>query len=256
MKSWRLYLLVGLSVLWLVGCGPDRSNQTDVSDEPADTVATDTASRAQDRADTDVQTREVEDAALHVLVVGNSIAAGYGLDSEQAFPAHLQEKADRAGYDVHVTNAGLSGETTAGGLRRLPWLLRTPVDIVVLELGGNDGLRGIDPSTTQQNLSAMVDTTLARYPEAEVLLAGMQVPPNLGQEYTDQFRQVFPAVAEARDAVTLIPFVLEGVAGEPDLNQPDGIHPTAEGQAIVAENVWEYLQPILERRLEAEPATS
>lgn len=255
MKSWLLYLLFGLSVLLLGGCGPDRSNpQSDASSTPNSTTE-DTTARAEAAADTTIDTDEAEDAALHVLVVGNSIAAGYGLESDEAFPAHLQAKADSAGYDVHVTNAGLSGETTAGGLRRLPWLLRTPVDIVVLELGGNDGLRGIDPSTTQENLTAMVDTTRARYPEAEVLLAGMQVPPNLGEDYTERFRAVYPAIAEDREAVTLIPFVLEGVAGNPELNQPDGIHPTAKGQRIVAQNVWQYLEPMLEQRLEAAPAT-
>lgn len=255
MKSWLLYLLFGLSVLWLVGCGPDRSNPPSDASPQADTASVDTTTRTQANAASTVDADEAEDAALHVMVVGNSIAAGYGLSPEEAFPAHLQAKADSAGYDVHVTNAGLSGETTAGGLRRLPWLLRTPVDIVVLELGGNDGLRGIDPSTTQENLTAMVDTTLARYPDAEVLLAGMQVPPNLGEDYTERFRNVFPTIAENREAVTLIPFVLEGVGGNPELNQPDGIHPTAKGQRIVAQNVWQYLESMLERRLQTEPAT-
>ncbi|PEN07886.1 arylesterase [Longimonas halophila] len=255
MKSWLLYLLFGLSVLLLGGCGPDRSNPASDASSTSDTTAQSTAPRAQADSASAVDADEAEDAALHVMVVGNSIAAGYGLSPEEAFPAHLQAKADSAGYDVHVTNAGLSGETTAGGLRRLPWLLRTPVDVLVLELGGNDGLRGIDPSTTQENLTAMVDTTRARNPEAEVLLAGMQVPPNLGADYTERFRAVYPTIADERESVTLIPFVLEGVAGNPELNQPDGIHPTAEGQRIVAQNVWQYLEPILERRLQSEPAT-
>ena len=255
MKSWLLYLLFGLSVLWLGGCGPDRSNPEQAPSSAPDTTTATSSARAQAGSGSPVDADEAESAALHVMVVGNSIAAGYGLAPEAAFPARLQAKADSAGYDVHVTNAGLSGETTAGGLRRLPWLLRTPVDVLVLELGGNDGLRGIDPATTQSNLAAMIDTTRARYPDAEVLLAGMQVPPNLGEDYTARFRDVYPTLAARRDAVTLIPFVLEGVAGNPELNQPDGIHPTAEGQRIVAQNVWEYLQPILEQRLQTEPAT-
>ena len=255
MKLWHPYLLVCLSVLWLVGCGPDRSNPQPGTSSTPDSTTADTTARTQADSSSAVNTNEAEDAALHVMVVGNSIAAGYGLGSSEAFPAHLQAKADSAGYDVHVTNAGLSGETTAGGLRRLPWLLRTPVDVLILELGGNDGLRGMDPSTTQDNLMAMVDTTLARYPEAEVLLAGMQVPPNLGEDYTARFRDVYPAIAEKREAVTLIPFVLEGVGGNPALNQSDGIHPTAKGQRIVAQNVWQYLQPMLQRRLAAAPAS-
>lgn len=255
MKSWLLYLLFGLSVLWLGGCGPDRSNPPPDASSTPDSTTADTTARAQADSASTVDTNEAENAALHVMVVGNSIAAGYGLNSDEAFPAHLQAKADSAGYDVHVTNAGLSGETTAGGLRRLPWLLRTPVDILVLELGGNDGLRGIDPSTTKENLTAMVDTTLARYPEAKVLLAGMQVPPNLGEDYTERFRDVYPAIANERESVTLIPFVLEGVGGNPELNQSDGIHPTAQGQRIIAQNVWQYLEPMLERRLAAAPAS-
>ena len=253
MTTWRLYLLVLFSVLVLVGCGPDRSNQAEETTDtppPAEAPAEHAPeAEAEEAVDEAIDESAAEEAAVHVLVIGNSIAAGYGLDPDESFPARLQERADDQGWDVHITNAGLSGDTTAGGLNRLPWLLQTPVDIVVLELGGNDGLRGIDPQTTRSNLMAMVDTTQARYPNAQVLLAGMQVPPNMGQEYADAFRDVFPDVANAHDAVTLIPFVLDGVGGEPDLNQADGIHPTAEGQRIVADNVWEYLAPMLESNL-------
>ena len=180
-----------------------------------------------------------------VVVLGNSIAAGYGLPSpDLAFPALLQAKVDSAGLPFTVENAGVSGETTAGGLARLDWLLERPVAVLVVELGGNDGLRGIDPASTQQNLAEIVRRTKARYPDARVVLAGMQVPPNLGGAYVERFRAVFGAVA-AETGADLIPFVLEGVGGVPRLNQRDRIHPTAEGQRIVAATVWRTLGPIL-----------
>jgi len=183
-----------------------------------------------------------------VLVLGNSIAAGNGLadPSTQSFPARLQQRVDSLGWNVQVQNAGLSGETSAGGLSRVEWLLNQPVDVLLLELGGNDGLRGVDPSATEENLRAIIDTTLRRYPDARVLLAGMQVPPNLGQRYTDQFRQIYPSIAEAYDPVTLIPFILEGVGGVDAMMQSDGIHPTAQGHRRVAQNVWEVLRPTLD----------
>ncbi|MDX1548093.1 MAG: arylesterase [Rhodothermales bacterium] len=192
------------------------------------------------------------DGTLRVLVLGNSIAAGYGLDLDQAFPALLQQKADALGWPVDVQNAGVSGETTAGGLRRIGWLLRDRVDVLILELGGNDGLRGTDLGATKRNLQAIIDTTRARYPEAAIVLAGMQVPPNLGPQYTARFRDLYPELAAENDAA-LIPFLLEGVGGIASLNLPDGIHPTAEGHRIVADNVWRVLRPVLEERL-AEPA--
>jgi len=161
---------------------------------------------------------------------------------------------DSLGWNVTVQNAGVSGETTAGGRQRIGWLLQDPVDVLVLELGGNDGLRGIDPAVTRKNLRAIIDTTLATYPETQVLLAGMQIPPNLGQQYTRQFRQVYPAVAKAYDRVALIPFILQDVAGVDSLMQEDGIHPTAAGHRYVARNVWEQLHPILKRMRAQEPA--
>lgn len=191
---------------------------------------------------------------LRVLVLGNSIAAGAGVSTDDAFPVRLQHRVDALDWPVTVQNAGVSGETTAGGLRRIGWLLDEPVDVLVLELGGNDGLRGVDPAVTRQNLEGIIDTTLATYPEANVLLAGMQIPPNLGSQYTAQFRQVYPAVAQQYDRVTLIPFVLEDVAGVDSLMQDDGIHPTAAGHRYVAQNVWTHLRPLLEQLLEQEPA--
>jgi len=239
MPTTRLYLLALCGVLCWAGCGSDRSNP-DTSAPAADTAATAQPASASDSAATS--------AEIRVLVLGNSIAAGYGLAEPdvQSFPGRLQQRVDSLGWDVRVQNAGLSGETSAGGRRRIGWLLNQPVDILVLELGGNDGLRGVDPAATRENLTAIVDTTLQRYPEARVLLAGMQVPPNLGQRYTEQFRQIYPSIASAYEQVTLIPFVLEGVGGVDSLMQDDGIHPTAAGQRRVAENVWEKLRPLLD----------
>ncbi len=182
----------------------------------------------------------------NVLVLGDSIAAGYGLDAEEGFPARLQRKIDDARLNFKVINAGLSGDTTAGGLRRMDWLLRQRVDVLLLELGGNDGLRGIGPETTRTNLQAIIDRTKAKYPKAEIVVAGMKMPANMGTEYREHFERVFAEVAEKNKA-TLIPFVLEGVGGRADLNQPDRIHPTAEGHRIIAETIWKYLHPVLNR---------
>lgn len=182
-----------------------------------------------------------------ILFYGNSITAGYGLDLTDAFPALIQERLDSLGYDYRVINTGLSGETTASGLSRIEWVLRTPVDIFVLELGGNDGLRGISLDETKRNLESIIIKVQAEYPQVKIVVAGMQIPPNMGQEYTEEFRSIFPALAEKYDAV-LIPFLLEGVGGDPELNLPDGIHPTEEGHQIVAETVWEALQPLLEKK--------
>jgi acyl-CoA thioesterase-1 len=181
-----------------------------------------------------------------VLFVGTSLTAGYGLGAELAFPAVIQQKIDSAGLPYRVVNAGISGETSAGGLRRIDWALQQPVDVLVIELGANDALRGLSVDTMKQNLAAIIHRTRARYPDAKVLVAGMEAPPNLGEYYTTRFRAVFREVARENDA-TLIPFVLAGVAARPALNQPDGIHPTAEGQRIMADTVWKYLGPMLRR---------
>jgi acyl-CoA thioesterase-1 len=179
-----------------------------------------------------------------LLFFGDSITAGSGLDPDEAYPALIQQKLDAGGRPWRVVNAGLSGETTAGGLRRLDWILRQRVDIFVIELGGNDGLRGIDPATSRANLEAMIKRVRERYPDVKVVLAGMQMPTNMGPEYTSQFATMYPDVAK-KTQVTLIPFLLEGVGGVPSLNQADGIHPTAPGHKIVAETVWRTLQPLL-----------
>lgn len=179
-----------------------------------------------------------------VLVLGDSIAAGYGLDLEEAFPALLQEKIEQAGLNYKVVNAGLSGDTTAGGLRRISWLLRQPVDVLLLELGGNDGLRGIDPDETAKNLQGIVDKVRAKNPNTLIVIAGMQMPENMGKDYAERFREVFPEIAQ-KNRATLIPFLLEGVGGKADLNQADRIHPTAEGHRMIAKTIWKVLQPVL-----------
>ena len=249
MKATAPLLFLLALALGLAGCGSSEPSGTgDLS-----SAGTPTTEAAQaDTPSTPPATSEVNTKTI--LVLGNSLAAGYGLDDRDgAFPDLLQQKIDSLGWDFRVVNAGLSGETTAGGLRRIDWLLRQEVDVLVLELGGNDGLRGIATETTRQNLQAIIDRTRDRYPEAEIVLAGMQIPPNLGQAYTARFRDLYPELAEAAD-VHLIPFLLEGVGGVRALNQRDGIHPTAEGQRIVAENVWATLKPVLESIRQAEPA--
>jgi len=182
-----------------------------------------------------------------VLFLGTSLTAGLGLSESQAYPGLIQQKIAAAGIGMRVVNAGVSGETSAGGLRRVDWLLHQPVAILVLELGANDALRGQDLDATRRNLQAIIERTLTAHPDAALVIAGMQAPPNLGDRYTSAFRDIFPDLAR-RNHAALIPFLLEGVAGIPRLNQADGIHPTAEGDSIVAENVWKVLGPILRRR--------
>lgn len=179
-----------------------------------------------------------------LLVLGDSLAAGYGLDPAQSFPGLLQTWIERDGLGYEVVNAGVSGDTTAGGLRRLGWLLRRPVDVLLVELGGNDGLRGLAPEATRSNLVSIIETTRSRHPGARVILAGMQMPPNMGADYVARFRDLFPEVAREQRCA-LVPHLLEGVGGVPALNQADLIHPTAAGQAVVASNVWGVLRPIL-----------
>jgi len=179
-----------------------------------------------------------------ILFLGDSITAGYGLELAQAFPALIQEKINANSWRFKVVNAGQSGDTSAGALDRLDWLLKNRVAVLVLELGGNDGLRGLPVEGTRKNLQSIIDRTRAKYPEAKIVIAGMKVPPNMGRQYGDKFAAVFSDLARNNKA-PLIPFVLEGVGGVPALNLPDGIHPTAKGHEIVAANVWKILEPVL-----------
>ncbi len=189
---------------------------------------------------------EEQEQQKNILFFGNSLTAGYGIDQDDSFAGLTQKKIDSLGLNYRVINGGLSGETTAGGLSRIDWFLEDKPDIFILELGGNDGLRGIKISETKSNLLAMIDKVREKYPDTKIILAGMQIPPNMGQEYTDEFAKIYPAVAEEKD-VTLIPFLLEKVGGIPELNLPDGIHPTEEGHQLVFETLW----PFVEAKIEA-----
>jgi acyl-CoA thioesterase-1 len=179
-----------------------------------------------------------------ILFLGDSITAGNGLDLSQAFPSLIQQKIDAKGWRFKAVNAGQSGDTSAGALDRLNWLLKNSVEVLVIELGGNDGLRGLPVETTRRNLQLIIDRTKEKYPSAKIVIAGMKVPPNMGREYGDKFEAIYADLARKNKA-PLIPFVLEGVGGVPALNLPDGIHPTAKGQEIVAATVWKTLEPVL-----------
>jgi acyl-CoA thioesterase-1 len=230
-----LRFLASLTVASLVACAP-----------------ADTPSNDRGRADSSVvvasEPEVPSDGRPVVVFLGTSLTAGFGLESDDdTYVTRLEEIADSAGLPFRAVNAGVSGETSAGGLRRLDWALRTPVDVLVLELGANDGLRGQDPEAMEANLVEIVRKTRARYADAAVIIAGMEAPPNLGPRYTAAFRGVFPRVAEA-ERTELIPFLLDGVAGVPSLNQSDLIHPTAEGHAIVARVAWPVLERVLRSR--------
>lgn len=176
-----------------------------------------------------------------VLVLGDSITAGYGLKKEEAYPALIEKRALAEGHNVKVVNAGLSGDTTSGGVRRIAVLARRPIDILVIALGGNDGLRGIAPDVSQKNLEQIIDRARKAQPQVKILLIGMQMPENMGAEYTQAFQKMFSGVG-ANKKVEVLPFLLEGVATNKNLNLPDGIHPNAQGQAIVAAHVYKTLE--------------
>ncbi|WP_086476538.1 MULTISPECIES: arylesterase [Arenibacter] len=213
----------------LISCGeksPKKSEDVEVTTKQEDTATSPT---------TDQKT---------ILFYGNSLTAGMGLDPTEAFPELIQKKLDSLGFKYQVINAGLSGETSASGKNRVSWVLKQKVDVFVLELGANDGLRGIPLQETRTNLQAIIDTVKDINPETVIILAGMQIPPNMGPEYTKEFRELFPQLAKENN-LPLIPFLLKDVAGVPELNQADGIHPTAEGQRIIAKNIW----PIIEKSI-------
>ncbi|MEH0157734.1 arylesterase [Limibacter armeniacum] len=217
-------LVVMLCVL-LTACGSNKSTEK-VSSQPT-------------KEETNTETVT---AKKKVIFFGNSLTAGYGLDPDEAFPSLINQKFETMGLPYESINAGLSGETTAGGKERVEWILENyEPAIFILELGGNDGLRGIDPKASEANLQAIIDKVKKQFPKTIIILAGMQAPPNMGEAYTSSFSQIYPTLAK-RNNIPLVPFLLEGVAGIPELNQGDGIHPTAEGNKIVAENVWSILK--------------
>lgn len=213
-----------LVMLAFYSCSEKKTNQHLVQKEVVDTVT--------------------QEEKKRILFFGNSLTAGYGIDEEDAFPALIQSKIDSLGIDYQVINGGLSGETTASGLNRLDWFLEDRPHIFVLELGANDGLRGIAISETRNNLNAIIEKVKTKYPDTIIILAGMQIPPNMGEDYTTSFKSMYKQIADQHGLV-LVPFLLEGVAGDPLLNLPDGIHPTEEGHRIVAETVWQHLYSLL-----------
>lgn len=247
----RVLLLV--SMFTIAGCGsadqPDPPAEAPAAEAPTEAPADAPRSEAPSAADNPTGNR------VHVLVLGNSIAAGLGLDPDDAFPALLQERAEDRGWPVEVTNAGVSGDTSAGGLNRIDWLLDENVDVLIIELGGNDGLRGLDPTVTRENLGQIIETAREKQPGIEIILGSMQVPPNMGQEYTAQFRGIYQEVADAYN-VPLVPIVPDDLASVTDYIQDDGIHPTAEGQELIASNVWETLGPRLEAAVEERTAAA
>jgi acyl-CoA thioesterase-1 len=187
---------------------------------------------------------EAGDTRAVILFVGTSLTAGLGVDPADAYPALIQRKIDAAGLRYRVVNAGVSGETSAGARRRMGWLMRQKVAVLVLETGANDGLRGQDPEATRENVQAIFDQARRQAPPPRLVLIAMEALPNYGDDYRRRFRAIYPELAK-RNAATLVPFLLAGVAGDAKLNQADGVHPTAEGHKRVADNVWKALRPVL-----------
>jgi acyl-CoA thioesterase-1 len=219
--------------LCLYSCSENSSN------ESGTTAGTTPTKRAQ--PDTVVKSQVLKT----ILFFGNSITAGYGVEPSEAFPAIIQKKLDSSHLAYKVINAGVSGETSSGGLARIDWILRQPPDVFVLELGGNDGLRGLPLAETRKNLQAIISRVRNKSPSTQIILAGMMIPPNMGAQYAREFQNIYPVLAN-QNQVSLIPFLLQGVGGEARLNQSDGIHPTPAGHRIVAENVWRVLKDILD----------
>ncbi len=226
----RPVLVVAMGVLPLIfGCGGEEGNTPPAAQLPAG-------------ASTEAPTRA--EAAPAILFLGTSLTAGLGVDPDDAYPALVQAKVDSAGLPFRVVNAGSSGETSAGALRRLDWLLRQPFDVVVVETGANDMLRGASPDSTRANLRRIVERLRTERPDARIVLAGMMALPNLGREYGEEFQAIYPELAREY-RLPLIPFLLDGVGGEAALNLPDGVHPNEAGHRRVAQTVWTTLEPVL-----------
>jgi acyl-CoA thioesterase-1 len=226
-----------VSLVAVVACQQDR-NMDSGSDARGSKSVVPAAEAATDRADS-------ANPKVSVLFFGTSLTAGYGLDPSQAFPVLVAKKAADEGVPITAINAGLSGETSAGALRRIDWVLKRRVDVVVLETGGNDALRALDANALKSNLDSIVRRIKAAQPKARILLAVMEAPPNFGARYTASFREAYKAVAQ-KEGLTLLPFLLDGVAGKPELNQDDGVHPNVAGEKIVADNVWRTLKPVVD----------
>jgi acyl-CoA thioesterase-1 len=218
-----------LAFLFLISCGesPTKAIKIPVTENSA--TATDKI--------------QVSDKKV-ILFFGTSLTAGMGLELQEAYPAVIQQKIDSLQLGFTVINAGLSGDTSASGKNRIEWVLNQDIAVFVLELGANDGLRGVPLQETEANLQAIIDIVHAKNPATKIIITGMQMPPNMGLEYTTEFKEMFPKLAR-ENKLALVPFLLEDVGGNPALNQDDGIHPTAEGQKILANNVWKVLEPIL-----------
>ncbi len=220
---------------FLLSCGEDQKKSSD----------TPLASETTDATEATTPSKVIKSSNKTILCFGDSITAGYGLDdTADAYPAILQSKIDSLGVDYTVINSGISGETTAGGRSRLGWTMNQAIDIFILELGANDGLRGIPLTETRGNLQAIIDAIRQKSPNTKIILAGMELPPNMGQDYTNAFRNLFADLA-TQNNLAFIPFILKDVGGIPELNQNDGIHPTIEGHKIVAQTVWEALEPMV-----------
>ena len=226
--------LVSLGAALAPGCRDAREPAPETPAADASPGAPDSALPASDSAD----------ARPVVLFLGTSLTAGLGVDPAEAYPARIQERLDSAGLRWRAVNAGVSGETSAGALRRIAWVLGPQVRVLVVETGANDGLRGLDVDSTRANIEAVITGARTQVTGVRVVLAGMEAPPNLGAEYTSRFRAIYRDIAR-RERLPLIPFILDGVGGVDSLNQADGIHPTAAGHEIVAENVWRVLEPVL-----------
>jgi acyl-CoA thioesterase-1 len=232
------YFVAALCAWLALGCGPSAPASTAAARAPT--------ADGREALETSVPSESEPEYAERpvVLFLGTSLTAGYGLPIDEAFPALVQQRIDEASIDYRVVNAGVSGDTSAGGLRRLDWLLSMPIAVLVLELGANDMLRGLGVDAMRENLRSILDRTRETHPSVLFVIAGMRAAPNLGEAYTEQFDTTFPELATQYDA-QLIPFLLDGVAAVRRLNQPDGIHPTAEGHRIVADSVWQALEPTL-----------
>jgi acyl-CoA thioesterase-1 len=237
-----IHYCLGLACAWLLVFSIAACSSGDAESSPADSAPNSPEAPSGEQA---TAQRRAEPARTPVVVfLGTSLTAGYGLPEDQAFPALIQAQIDSSGLDYRVINAGVSGDTSAGGLRRLDWLLRLPIAALVLELGANDMLRGQSVALLRSNLAMILDRTSNAHPDVRFLIAGMRAAPNLGRDYVGEFDAIYPALASEYDTA-FVPFLLQDVAAKRSLNQADGIHPTAAGHALIAERLWKELQPIL-----------